>query len=84
MLKNEILTGADLEEAKWSLEEYLPSNIIGLFSEDDTITEIHYPVEQYPTKIKSLSFDKTSSFTKKLIGIKGQYLLFEGGGSDKY
>ena len=30
-------------------------------------------------KIKSLSFDKTPLIEGKLIGIKGQYLIFEGG-----
>ncbi|MCS5663115.1 MAG: DUF2797 domain-containing protein, partial [Flavobacteriales bacterium] len=32
-----------------------------------------------PTKVKSLSFDKTPVIEGRLMGIKGQYLLFEGG-----
>jgi hypothetical protein len=31
------------------------------------------------TKVKSLSLEKTPSFTGRLTGIKGQYLLFEDG-----
>jgi hypothetical protein len=40
---------------------------------------MHFPVLQYPTKISSLSLEKTPNFTGKLMGIKGQYLLFEDG-----
>jgi hypothetical protein len=40
---------------------------------------MQYPVLEYPTKVTSLSLDKTPNFQGKLMGIKGQYLLFEGG-----
>lgn len=39
--------------------------------------DIHYPVEQYPIKIKSINLDKTPSFTGVLTGIKGQYLMLD-------
>lgn len=42
-------------------------------------TNIHYPVLEYPTKIQALSFDKKSEITGKLLGIKGQYLIFDIG-----
>lgn len=77
MLKNDIDEDIDLEEEKWSLEEHLPSDIVELFSEDDEIIELNYPVVEYPEKVKSLSFDKTNVISGKLMGIKGQYLLFE-------
>ncbi len=79
MLKNEIDESIDLEEEKWSLHDQLPSDLTEFFSENDEIIRIHYPVEQYPEKIKSLSFDKTPLIEGKLSGIKGQYLLFEDG-----
>ena len=79
MLKNEIDEEIDLEEEKWALEEHLPSDIIELFSENDEVIELNYPVVEYPEKVKSLSFDKTSIIEGKLMGIKGQYLLFENG-----
>ncbi|MBE8190023.1 MAG: DUF2797 domain-containing protein [Candidatus Thioglobus sp.] len=41
--------------------------------------EIHYPVQKYPSKITSLSFDKTPIISGVLQGIKGQYLLLDGG-----
>ena len=45
--------------------------------EDDIITELNYPVLQYPTKVKSINLEKTPVFQKKLVGIKGQYFIFE-------
>ena len=79
MLKNEIDTSIDLEEEKWSLEECLPADIVTCFSEDDDITQINYPVDEYPVKVKSISFDKTPIIERVLVGIKGQYLIFDGG-----
>jgi hypothetical protein len=79
MLKNEIDESIDLEDEKWALEEHLPSDIMSYFSENDEITELNYPVLEYPEKVKSLSFEKTPTISGKLLGIKGQYLIFEGG-----
>jgi len=79
MLQNVVDDTIDLEEEKWSLEEHLPADITELFSENDEITAINYPVLEYPEKVKSLSFDKTPIIEGKLMGIKGQYLIFENG-----
>jgi len=79
MLKNDIDLSIDLEETKWSLHEQLPRDITDFYSENDEIIELNYPVIQFPTKIKSLSFDKTAEIQGKLTGIKGQYLIFEDG-----
>lgn len=38
---------------------------------------LQYPIEQYPEKVKSVSFDKQEEITGVLKGIKGQYLIFE-------
>ena len=38
-----------------------------------------YPIEQYPSKVLSLSFDKTPELKGRLWGIKGQYLILEHG-----
>jgi hypothetical protein len=77
MLRNEIDTSIDLVDEKWRLEEVLPADIVDFFSENDELITISYPVQQYPEKLNSLSFDKTPSVTGKLNGIKGQYLLFD-------
>lgn len=79
MLKNEIDDSIDLEEEKWQLHEQLPSDLTEYFSENDEIITMNYPVNLYPTKVKSISLDKTPEVAGKLSGIKGQYLIFEDG-----
>ncbi|WP_278940890.1 MULTISPECIES: DUF2797 domain-containing protein [Pseudomonas] len=41
--------------------------------------EIRYPVEQYPSKIVSFNLDKDPVVEGTLMGIKGQYLIFDTG-----
>lgn len=77
MLKNEI-GDFDLETEKWQIDELLPNDLSQYMSENDDIIEINYPVLQYPQKIKSIGFDKTPVIEGTLLGIKGQYLLFDG------
>ena len=33
----------------------------------------------YPVKVKSIGFEKVPEYEGKLVGIKGQYLMFENG-----
>lgn len=46
---------------------------------DAKIQYFDYPVIEYPQKITSLSFDKHPLIEGTLVGIKGQYLLFDKG-----
>ncbi|MFT5162946.1 MAG: hypothetical protein ACI9FJ_001527 [Alteromonadaceae bacterium] len=46
---------------------------------DEDITLINYPVLTYPTKISSFNFDKNPEVQGTLLGIKGQYLIFDTG-----
>jgi len=46
---------------------------------DENVVDLHFPVEQYLTKISSFNFDKTAEVSGRLVGIKGQYLIFETG-----
>ncbi len=78
MLKN-IRTDEDLMARKRQLALLLPEHLRGYLSPDDALTTIDYPVIAYPTKIKSLSLDKTPQISGQLQGIKGQYLLFADG-----
>lgn len=77
MLKNQIDDSIDLIEEKWKLEDLLPSDLAQYLSENDEILNFEYPVEQFPTVVKSVSFDKQSTIQGKLLGIKGQYLLLD-------
>lgn len=79
MLKNEIDSSIDLVEEKWNLHDQLPSDLTQFFTENDEVITLNYPVVEFPSKVKSLSFDKTPLISGKLMGIKGQYLIFEGG-----
>ncbi len=79
MLTNNVID-ADLNEEKEKLFPYLPDEVKPYYLENKSKeTEIDFPVNRYPTKIKSLNLEKTPTFKSKLNGIKGQYLIFENG-----
>jgi hypothetical protein len=76
MLKNEIALNINLLEEKQRVYRLLPSELKKYFEPDNTITEMIYPAESFPLKIKSIGFDKTPAIEGTLKGIKGQYLIF--------
>ena len=80
MLKNET-EPADLVTARASLLGQISSLVdeIDAKTFPDDVINIDYPVLKYPTKVVSLSFDKTPVISGVLNGIKGQYLLLESG-----
>jgi len=77
MLSNVSCNNNLLLEAKDEALENFPIEFEEYFFNDNSITEINYPVNKYPEKIKSISLDKLPEFEKKLVGIKGQYLIFD-------
>ncbi len=78
MLKNEI-AHVDLAAKRDEIVKLIPEECQEYVLKDEEILNIEFPVNEYPTKVKSLSFDKTPVIEGRLVGIKGQYLLFEGG-----
>ncbi|MFZ3183567.1 MAG: DUF2797 domain-containing protein [Pseudomonas sp.] len=46
---------------------------------DAQVLDIRYPVSAYPSKITSLDLEKTPQIEGTLLGIKGQYLIFDSG-----
>jgi len=79
MLTNDI-EAVDLVSERLKLENLIPTEVRDYFySEKNDLYHMDYPVLQYPSKVKSLNLDKTPTFQGKLMGIKGQYLLFEDG-----
>ena len=46
---------------------------------ENVIQKISFPIYTNHQKIKSINLDKENSFNQRLIGIKGQYLIFETG-----
>lgn len=79
MLKNQLQFDADLIEMKEELIEYIPEILQDFIVDEDDVLELEYPVLHYPEKVKSINLDKTPTFEGKLNGIKGQYLIFDGG-----
>jgi len=77
MLKNEIIQNIDLIQEKQKITNLLPDELKKYVEPEDEITSIEYPVEQFPTKIKSVGFDKLPEIEGILSGIKGQYLIFK-------
>ena len=79
MLTNDV-PPADLIAERAQLENLIPEEARSYFNLDkNDLYRMHYPVINYPAKVKSLSLDKTPSFQGRLTGIKGQYLIFEDG-----
>ncbi len=70
---------ADLLAEKERAASYLGPDYENFLTEDDRITEILYPVSEYPAKINSLNLDKTDHYSGRLTGIRGQYLIFADG-----
>jgi hypothetical protein len=77
MLKNLRSENVDLLERKKEMVTHLSPELQTY--EDDNIVEINYPVNEYPTKVKSVGFDKCPEIAGRLWGIKGQYLIFDDG-----
>lgn len=46
---------------------------------NDPQWSFQYPVNQYPEKVSSFNLDKVNEIRGKLVGIKGQYLIFDTG-----
>ncbi|WP_339916771.1 DUF2797 domain-containing protein [Yeosuana marina] len=76
MLKNDI-QDENLVEWRERLKAYIPEEAKDYFIENNTETNIDFPVHKYPEKPKSLNLLKDQQYTGKLVGIKGQYLIFE-------
>ncbi|MGZ8151679.1 MAG: DUF2797 domain-containing protein [Methylovulum sp.] len=49
------------------------------FLSEESVVDIHFPVDSYPVKVKSFNFDKASEVYGVLQGIKGQYLMLDTG-----
>jgi len=75
MLKNEVAQGVDLLQEKEKVIGLLPAELQKYIDVNNEVATIEYPVEQFPTKITSVGFDKLPEIEGILLGIKGQYLL---------
>lgn len=78
MLTNDFSPG-ELDEARDYLLENVPADLQEFLKYQEPVRKLHFPVLEYPAKVKSMKLDSTPIIDKKLVGIKGQYLLFEDG-----
>ena len=79
MLRNEFDSSIDLVKTKELISEKMEEELRQYVSPNNEVLTIEYPVLAYTEKIKSIGFDKLPKIERKLIGIRGQYLIFEGG-----
>ncbi|WP_194851734.1 DUF2797 domain-containing protein [Nonlabens antarcticus] len=78
MLTNSI-EDVDLLRFRESLIDLIPQEAREFILPATTETHIHFPVLEYPKKVTSVNLTKTPEHSGKLMGIKGQYFIFEGG-----
>lgn len=76
MLKNDI-EDEDLVTWRERLKVFIPDEAQEYFIENNSETNLNFPVEKYPEKPKSLNIEKEKSYSGKLVGIKGQYFIFD-------
>ncbi len=78
MLKNEE-EPVDLVSEKKRVSALLEGELKEFVSPRDEVFTFEYPIAHFPTKVKSVNLDKTEQLSAVLQGVRGQYLIFEGG-----
>ena len=78
MLKD-ISKNIDINPERERALDLMPEEFISYRITSGEPVRFDYPVVQYPENIRSISLDKNPLLSDKLVGIKGQYLIFESG-----
>ncbi|MDV6320381.1 DUF2797 domain-containing protein [Chromohalobacter sp. HP20-39] len=73
--RDRLLAALDQELA--ALKQRVGEQAIGTLAA--TPVELHYPVMEFPSKVVSHNFDKSPEVGGRLLGLKGQYLIFDTG-----
>ncbi|MBG39915.1 MAG: hypothetical protein CMP74_01675 [Flavobacteriales bacterium] len=76
MLKGDI-NKVDLIIKKNELSSYLNPELKKYVINKSEIKKINFPINKLPNKVKSIVLDKKNIPGLKLVGIKGQYLIFD-------
>ena len=79
MLTNKIIINPDFRNAIELINSVLDTNLKQYLLHNELVNEIHYPVNQFPLKVNSVSFDNETLIEGLLMGIKGQYLILDQG-----
>jgi len=77
MLQNKVNEQVDLLDEKERVIHLLPAELQQYACENQEIIRLVYPVLAYPEKISTCTFDKEPVIEGNLMGIKGQYLMFD-------
>ena len=73
-------TSCLLNEKYKELTPLLPPDLHSYLTPNESVLSLHYPlIKPLPEKIKSVNLSKLDTLSGILIGIKGQYLLFDNG-----
>jgi hypothetical protein len=79
MLVNDI-ADIDLIGRRNETKSLLPDEVLPYFeTTPEKLYALEYPVLEYPKKISSLNLSTTPTYSGKLMGVKGQYLIFHDG-----
>lgn len=79
MLLNDVAP-IDLIARRNEVAGLMPAEVQQYFeATPEKLYTLEYPVLEYPKKISSLNLATTPFYSGKLMGIKGQYLIFEDG-----
>ncbi|MBO8172333.1 MAG: DUF2797 domain-containing protein [Bacillaceae bacterium] len=79
MLKGDVEGDVDLLKLREEVYNYFPEAFKPFILREEEWVEITYPIMESLEKIKSYNLDKQPEIEDRLIGIKGQYLIFAGG-----
>jgi hypothetical protein len=78
MLSNKIIIDPQFISSIEKIKAVLSHDLKQFLLENESPLAIQYPVNQYPVKVNSVSFDNLNEIGGILHGIKGQYLLLDG------
>ena len=67
----------DLTVVRHKLISHLPQQVQPYVLNNKTTLNLKFPVKKYPENPKSLNLIKTPEFEGVLMGVRGQYLIFE-------
>lgn len=79
MLTTDYNRDLNLNEAIEKAKKNMPSELLQYFLIDQQPTTINYPLKGYPKKVLSVDIEKMGTVEGYLLGIKGQYLIFDNG-----
>ena len=71
--------GDDLLALRNRALDWFPAETRGFFTDQDEVVKLSYPVTRYPEKAGYGKLAPGADLTGKLMGIRGQYLLFDNG-----